>query len=55
MKNNLLKTIFNGIAMAMGITIVVTNIVSPLSLAGTTTLLGIGLAALGMSNFSVNK
>jgi len=55
MKNNLLKTIFNGIAVAMGIAIVITNIVSPLSLAGTTTLLGIGVAALGISNFPVNK
>jgi hypothetical protein len=56
--NNLLKeiemknvnVIFNGIAVAMGIAIIVLNIVNPLSLAGATTLLGIGVAALGIAN-----
>lgn len=50
MKKNLLKTIFNGVAVAMGIAIIVMNIVSPLSLTGTTSLLGIGVAALGVAN-----
>ena len=45
MKN--LNVIFNGIAVAMGVAIIVLNIVNPLSLAGATTLLGIGVAALG--------
>ena len=48
MKN--LNVIFNGIAVAMGIAIVVLNIVNPLSLTGATTLLGIGVAALGIAN-----
>ena len=50
MNKNLLKTIFNGVAVAMGIAIIVTNIVSPLSLTGATSLLGIGVAALGIAN-----
>lgn len=50
MKKNLLKTIFNGVAVAMGIAIIVMNIVNPLSLTGTTSLLGIGVAALGVAN-----
>jgi hypothetical protein len=48
MKN--LNVVFNGIAVAMGIAIIVLNIVNPLSLASTTTLLGIGIAALGIAN-----
>jgi hypothetical protein len=50
MNTNLLKTVCNGIAVAMGIAIVVLNIVNPLSLTGTTTLLGFGVAALGIAN-----
>ena len=46
---NLLNTIFNGVAVAMGVAIVVLNIVNPLSLTGTTSLLGIGVAALGIA------
>jgi len=48
MKN--LNVIFNGIAVAMGVAIIVLNIVNPLSLTGATTLLGIGVAALGLAN-----
>ena len=48
MKN--LNVIFNGIAVAMGVAIIVLNIVNPLSLMGATTLLGIGIAALGIAN-----
>lgn len=48
MKN--LNVVFNGIAVAMGIAIIVLNIVNSLSLASTTTLLGIGIAALGIAN-----
>jgi hypothetical protein len=47
MKN--LNVIFNGIAVAMGVAIIVLNIVNPLSLTGATTLLGIGIAALGIA------
>jgi hypothetical protein len=49
MNQNLLKTIFNGIAVAMGIAVVVLNIVNPLTLAGATSLLGIGVLALGIA------
>ena len=49
MNKNLLKTIFNGVAMAMGVAVVVLNIVSPLSMTGATSLLGIGVAALGIA------
>ena len=48
MKN--LNVIFNGIAVAMGVAIIVLNIVNPLSLIGATTLLGIGIASLGIAN-----
>ena len=49
MNKNLLKTIFYGIAVAMGIAVVVLNIVNPLTLAGATSLLGIGVLALGIA------
>jgi hypothetical protein len=49
MNKNLLKTIFHGIAIAMGVAVVVLNIVDPLSSADATSLLGIGVAALGMA------
>jgi hypothetical protein len=49
MNKNLLKTILYGIAVAMGIAIVVLNIVNPLTLAGATSLLGIGVLALGIA------
>jgi hypothetical protein len=48
MKN--LNVIFDGVAVAMGVAIIVLNIVNPLSLTGATTLLGIGIAALGIAN-----
>ena len=51
MKTNLIKTICNGIALAMGVAVVVTNIISPLSSGEVTNLLGIGLAALGVSAY----
>ncbi len=46
---DLLNTIFNGVAMAMGVAVVVLNIINPLSLTSTTSLLGIGVAALGIA------
>ncbi len=49
MNKNLLTTICNGIAVAMGIAIIVMNIVNPLSLTGVTTLLAVGVAALGIA------
>ena len=47
---NLLQTIFNGLALAMGVAVVVLNIVNPPSLANATSLLGIGVAALAIAN-----
>ena len=52
MNKNLLATILNGIALAMGVAIVVLNIVNPLTLTGATSLLGIGLAALGLAGLN---
>ena len=49
MKTNLLKTICNGIAVAMGVVVIVTNIVNPLAPAALANLLGIGVAALGIA------
>ena len=49
MNKNLLKTIFYGIAVAMGIAVIMLNIVNPLTLAGATSLLGIGVLALGIT------
>jgi hypothetical protein len=49
MNKALYKTIFNGIAVAMGVAVVVLNIVNPLTVAGVTSLLGIGVLALGMA------
>jgi hypothetical protein len=50
MKRNLVKTACNGIALAMGVAVIVMNIVNPLPVMGTTTLLAIGVAALGIAN-----
>ena len=55
MNKNLPKTVFFGIAIAMGIAVVVLNIVNPLTIAGTTTLLGIGVAALGIAGLQKEK
>ena len=51
MKPNILKTVFSGIAVAMGVAVIVTNILNPLSGVEATNLLGIGLAALGLSSY----
>ena len=49
MNKRLLGTIFNGVAMAMGIAVVVLNIVNPPTLTGATSMLAIGVAALGLA------
>ena len=49
MNKNLLKTVFNGVALAMGVAVIVLNIVNPPTLAGTTSMLGIAVAALGIA------
>lgn len=55
MNNNLLRTIFNGIALAMGVAIVVLNIVNPPILTAATSMLGIGLAALGLAGLQKDQ
>src|SRR3990170_465655 len=49
MNKNLLKTIFKGVVLAMGVAVVVLNIVNPPSVTGVPFLLGIGVAALGIA------
>jgi hypothetical protein len=48
MSADMMKTIGNALALAMGVAVIVTNIVAPMSLAGVTTLLAVGLVALGV-------
>jgi hypothetical protein len=49
MKNNLFKTICYGVAMAMGVAVIVTGIINPLSTASLGNLLGIAVLALGLA------
>ena len=49
MNKNLLRIIFDGVAMAMGVAVDVLSIVNPLSMTGATSLLGIGVAALSIA------
>jgi len=48
MNKNFRKLVFNGIALAMGVAVIVANIVSPMSLSSATSALAIGVAALGL-------
>lgn len=49
MNRNLLRTVFHGVALAMGVAVVVLNIVNPFSVTDVTSLLAIGVAALGIA------
>jgi len=49
MKSNLFKTILNAVAVAMGVAVIVTNVVAPMSVTSLTSLLGLGVAALGIA------
>ncbi len=49
MNTSLVKTICYGLAIAMGVAVIVLNIVSPQPAAGIETLLGIAVAALGIA------
>ena len=51
MKTNLFKTVCTGIAVAMGVAVIVTNTIHPMPAVEATNLLGIGLAVLGISSF----
>jgi VIT1/CCC1 family predicted Fe2+/Mn2+ transporter len=48
MNKNLLDTIFNGVALAMGVAVIVLNTLGTLNVNTAITLLSIGLAALAM-------
>ncbi len=49
MNSGLFKTVCYGIAIAMGVAVIVTNIVAPMSAAGMGTALAIGVAVLGIA------
>jgi hypothetical protein len=49
MDRSLLKTICYGLAVAMGVAVIVIDIVSPPSLATVATLLAVGLLAVGIA------
>ncbi len=49
MNSGLFKTVCYGIAIAMGVAVIVTNIVAPIAGTGATNLLAIGVAALGIA------
>jgi hypothetical protein len=49
MYKNLVDTIFKGVALAMGVAVIVVNTLGSLPTASAFTLLGIGLAALALS------
>lgn len=49
MKSPLFKTICYGLALAMGVAVIVLNILSPLPGATSTSMLAFGLAAVGLA------
>jgi hypothetical protein len=49
MNKNIVSTSLKGIAVAMGIAVIVTNIVNPLWINGATNLLAIGVSALAIA------
>jgi hypothetical protein len=50
MNPNLLTTIFNGVAMALGIAVVVINTIGSMEPVSAMTMLGLAVAALGIAN-----
>jgi hypothetical protein len=49
MKTNLVKTICYAVAIAMGVAMIVTSLINPLSTTNYASLAGVGLAALGLA------
>ncbi len=49
MNSGLFKTVCYGIAIAMGVAVIVTNIVSPIGTVGSSNLLAVAAAALGIA------
>ena len=54
MNKNLFDTISNGVALAMGVAVVVLNILGSLTVDTAVTLLGIGLAVLALARLQKN-
>ncbi len=50
MKSPIFKTVCYAVALALGIAVIVTNIIAPLGATTATTLLALGLAALGLAS-----
>ncbi len=50
MKSPLFKTVCYAVALAMGVVVIVTNIISPLAAGAVTTMLAIGLGLVGLVN-----
>jgi hypothetical protein len=49
MQSPLFKTVCYGLAVAMGVAVIVTNIISPMAATTSTTLLALGLAVIGLA------
>lgn len=54
MNKNLFDTISNGVALAMGVAVMVLNILGTLNVNGAITMLGIGLVALAIARLQKN-
>ena len=54
MNKNLFDTISNGVALAMGVAVIVLNLLGTLDVNGAITMLGIGLAALAIARLQKN-
>ena len=54
MNRNLITTIFNAIAVAMGVAVIVLNIVNPQSFATNSMALAVGVTALGIAALQKN-
>jgi len=54
MNKNIFDTISNGVALAMGVAVIVLNVLGTLDVNGAITMLGIGLAALAIARLQKN-
>ncbi|HKJ38638.1 MAG TPA: hypothetical protein VJ972_07665 [Anaerolineales bacterium] len=54
MNKNMFDTISNGVALAMGVAVIVLNVLGTLDVNGAITMLGIGLAALAIARLQKN-
>jgi hypothetical protein len=51
MKTKLIKTVLNGIALAMGVAVIVLSTLKTLNISEGVSMLGFGLALLALANF----